>query len=183
MISVPSLEVGHLVERADFDLAGARHGVGAALHPGDGLVHVLDFPEPEAGDHLLGLGERSVDDRTAGTIERNTLTFRFGNTPPVNLLTGLSGASGLDLGDVDLLHSQHRLHRAFGPGRIGITERFQKLFRHNLPGNAVAVLQPATLNFDPAVGELFSKVIDFGWAVAMDDERDGFADFEYRATV
>ena len=50
----------------------------AALHPGDRLVHVLDFPEPEAGDQLAGLGERTIDDRTAGTIERNTLAPRRG---------------------------------------------------------------------------------------------------------
>jgi len=43
-----------------------------ALHPGDRLIHVLDFPEPEAGDQL----ERPVDDGTAGTIERNTLALR-----------------------------------------------------------------------------------------------------------
>jgi hypothetical protein len=36
------------------------------------------MPEPEAGDHLLGLGERFVDDRPAGTIERNTLALRGG---------------------------------------------------------------------------------------------------------
>jgi hypothetical protein len=41
-------------------------------------VHVLDFPEPEAGDQLAGIGERPVDDRTAGTIERNTLALRGG---------------------------------------------------------------------------------------------------------
>lgn len=68
-----SLQIRHLVERPDFDLARSRHGIGAALHPGDRLAHVLDFPKPEAGDQLAGLGERSVDDRTAGTIERNTL--------------------------------------------------------------------------------------------------------------
>ena len=31
---------------------------------GDRLVHVLDFPEPEAGDQLAGFGERPVDDRS-----------------------------------------------------------------------------------------------------------------------
>src|ERR1700722_962261 len=71
-------QIRHLVQRPDFDLARYWHGIGAALHPGDRLVHVLDFPEPEAGDHFLRLGERAVDDRTAGTIERNTLALRGG---------------------------------------------------------------------------------------------------------
>src|SRR6202040_1395845 len=73
-----SSQINHLVQRPDFDLARSRHGIGAALHPGDRLVHVLDFPEPEAGDQLAGLGERAVDDRTAGTIERNTLALGGG---------------------------------------------------------------------------------------------------------
>jgi hypothetical protein len=68
-----SSQISHLVRRPDFDLAWSRHGIGAAPHPGGRLVHVLDFPEPEAGDQLAGPGERPVDDRTAGTIERNTL--------------------------------------------------------------------------------------------------------------
>jgi hypothetical protein len=71
-----SSQISHLVQRPDFDLTPSRHGIGAALHPGDRLIHVLDFPEPEAGDQLAGLGERPVDDGTAGTIERNTLALR-----------------------------------------------------------------------------------------------------------
>jgi hypothetical protein len=35
--------ISHLVQRPDFDLARSRHGIGAALHPGDRLVHVLDL--------------------------------------------------------------------------------------------------------------------------------------------
>ena len=64
-----SSQISHLVQPPDFDLARSWHGIGAALHPGDRLVHVLDFPEPETGDQLAGRCKRSVDDRTAGTIE------------------------------------------------------------------------------------------------------------------
>src|SRR5580765_7490251 len=64
-------EVGHLEQRPDLDLARSRHGIGAALHPRDRLVHVLDLPEPETGDQFLGLGERPVDDGAAGAIERD----------------------------------------------------------------------------------------------------------------
>jgi hypothetical protein len=30
-----SSQIAHLVQRPDFDLARSRHGIGAALHPGD----------------------------------------------------------------------------------------------------------------------------------------------------
>src|SRR5882672_5510230 len=73
-----SSQISHLVQWPDFDLARSRHGIGAALHPGDRLVHVLDFPEPEAGDQLACRGERTVDNRTAEAIERNTLALRGG---------------------------------------------------------------------------------------------------------
>src|SRR6185437_17043964 len=72
------LQISHLVKRPDFDLARSRQGIGAAPHPGDRLVHVLDFPEPEACDQFAGLGERPVDDGAPGTIERNTLALRGG---------------------------------------------------------------------------------------------------------
>jgi hypothetical protein len=53
----------------------------------------LDLAEPEAGDWLAGLGERSVDDRTAGSIEGNTLAVRGGLEPseasPMPELTSL----------------------------------------------------------------------------------------------
>src|SRR4051812_5908094 len=47
-------EIGHLVNRPDFDLARAGHRVGAALRPFDRLGHVLDLPEPETGDQFAG---------------------------------------------------------------------------------------------------------------------------------
>src|SRR6185312_14967226 len=40
-----SLQIGHLVERPDFDLARPHHRIGATLHPSDRLCHVLDFPD------------------------------------------------------------------------------------------------------------------------------------------
>ncbi len=43
-----------LIQRSYLDFARPRHGVGAALGPGEGFVHVLDVPEPEAGDEISG---------------------------------------------------------------------------------------------------------------------------------
>lgn len=65
-----SSQISNLVKRSDFDLDQSRHGIEAALHPSDRLVHVLDLPEQEAGDQLASLGESPVDDGTAGTGER-----------------------------------------------------------------------------------------------------------------
>ena len=66
-------QIRRLVERPDFDLAPARHGIGGTLGPGHGLVHVLDLPDREAGDQLAALGERPVDDRAAGTFANDAL--------------------------------------------------------------------------------------------------------------
>src|SRR5207244_10447130 len=56
-------EVFGLENLADLDLClGAGHRVGAALDPVDRLLLRLHLPQPEAGDQLLGLGERPVDD-------------------------------------------------------------------------------------------------------------------------
>src|SRR4051794_11491274 len=61
------VRLGH--DPADLDLRRAGHRVRAALDPLDRLVHRADLPEPEAGDELLGLGERPVDDGPLGAVE------------------------------------------------------------------------------------------------------------------
>ena len=73
-----SKQIGHLVQRPDFDLAGSRHGIGAAFYPGHRLVHVLDVPEPEAGNQLLGFGEGPVNDQPVGAVKRDALAVRRG---------------------------------------------------------------------------------------------------------
>src|SRR5438270_250009 len=46
------------------------------------------------------------------------------------------GAVGgtLQLGDVELAHLQHRLHRTPGPTRVGVGEQLEQPPRHDLPG-------------------------------------------------
>src|SRR5690242_12050850 len=70
-----SLQVGGFVQRPDLDLARPGHGVRAALHPGDRLVHVLDLPQPEAGNQLARVGKRPVTDYAARAIERHALAM------------------------------------------------------------------------------------------------------------
>src|SRR5690606_38488823 len=66
-------EILDLIKRTDLDLARPGHGNGAALHPGDGFVHVLDLPEPVAGNQLAGRGEGPVDHRAARPVEPDAL--------------------------------------------------------------------------------------------------------------
>src|ERR1700732_4564091 len=101
-----SSQISHLVQWPDFDLARPRHGIGAALHPGDRLVHVPDFPEPEASDQLAGFGKPPVDDGTAGTVERNTLALRGGLEA-----VGHAHDAGIAKLVIKSAHGLHRLHR------------------------------------------------------------------------
>src|ERR1700682_5034374 len=117
-----SSQISHLVQRPDFDLARSRHGIGAALYPGDRLVHVFDFPEPEAGDQLAGFGERPVDDRTAGTIERNTLALREG-------LEAVCGKHDAGIAQL-IIEFAHRLHR-LGRGEKALFAVVGRLHQHH----------------------------------------------------
>ena len=55
-------------DRADPHLALAEHG-DEALAPLDGLGQVAALDQRPAADQLLGLGERSVDDRELAVLE------------------------------------------------------------------------------------------------------------------
>ena len=70
-----------------------------AVGPLDGLVHVLDFPEPEAGDEFLGFGEGPVYDGAAGAIEAifSILAIRDNIAPPTINLDNPSVQTGIDL--------------------------------------------------------------------------------------
>jgi hypothetical protein len=84
---------------------GPGMGLGQRFTQANRLVDVLDFPEPEAGDQLAGLGERTVDDRTAGTIERNTLALRGGLEA-----VGDEHDAGIAQLIIEFAHRLHRLH-------------------------------------------------------------------------
>src|SRR4029077_9689250 len=53
-------EILHLEHLANFDVGIRKHRIWAAFHPLDGFLDRMDLPEPEAGDELLGFGERAV---------------------------------------------------------------------------------------------------------------------------
>src|ERR1700685_775358 len=74
-----ALQIARLHERPDLDLARTdRQDVGAARHPGQRLVHVLDLPDREDGDHLARLGEGPVDDRALVAIHDDALGLGAG---------------------------------------------------------------------------------------------------------
>ena len=135
----PSFPVGHLVKRPDLDLARSRHRVRTALHPGDGLGHVLDLPEPEARDLIAGRRERPVDHRSAGAIERNALALR-GRLEPVGRAqdAGLSSSSlNLPMASIIAFVSGERT-KPFSLSPVAFTSTITRivclLFRAGLPG-------------------------------------------------
>src|SRR4051812_35173468 len=71
-------EIVGLEDLPDLDLAATLRRVRAALGPLDGLVERLALPQPVAGDQLLGLGERPVDDAALRTAELHARTLRAG---------------------------------------------------------------------------------------------------------
>ena len=72
-------EIRRLVVRSNLEIRFfAGHRVRALLRPLDRLFDRLHFPDPEAGDELLGLGERAVDDRPFRAVEANALAVLAG---------------------------------------------------------------------------------------------------------
>src|SRR5436190_6098932 len=56
---------------------------------------------------------------------------------------GVPRECALELGDLDLGHLQHRLHRPLRGGPIGTGEHLRELLRDHLPGQAESILEPA----------------------------------------
>src|SRR5215213_8730383 len=70
-----------LEDLADLDLRRSRHRVRAALDPLDRLLERLGLHQPEAGDELLGLGERAVDDGPVAAGKADACALRAGMEP------------------------------------------------------------------------------------------------------
>ena len=71
-----------------------RHRVGAALDPFDRLVERAHLPDPVAGDQLLGLGERSVDDRRLVPENWTRAPLELGCRPsPASMMPAFTSSS------------------------------------------------------------------------------------------
>src|SRR5687767_10859981 len=68
-------EIFRLEYLANLDLAVLVMRVGAAFDPLDRLLFRRDFPQPEPGDQLLGLGKRSVNDRARASRKLYPCSF------------------------------------------------------------------------------------------------------------
>src|SRR5580698_787649 len=73
---VGHLEVAHLEERADFEVALFIVRVRAALHPLDALLEGSRLQDPIARDELLRLGEGAVDDGALAAREADARALR-----------------------------------------------------------------------------------------------------------
>src|ERR1700733_3872670 len=71
-------EVFGLEDRPNLDHRLAWMRIGAALQPFDRLVDGFDLPQPEPGDQLLGLRERTVKNRTLMAGKPHTLAASTG---------------------------------------------------------------------------------------------------------
>src|SRR5262245_7144812 len=68
-------EVLDLEHGPELNLAFLLVRIGATLNPVQRLLQRRHFPEPKAGDELLGLGERPVDDGAALARETHPRAF------------------------------------------------------------------------------------------------------------
>ena len=84
---------------------------------------------------------------------------------------------------VELLHLQQRGHRAVAPRLVGIAHQLGEARGHDLPGQPVAVLQPAARPLLAAVRQLVPVVVDLVLVGAFDEERDRLVEAELRAAV
>src|SRR5512144_3138560 len=73
---------------------------------------------------------------------------------------------------VELCHRQHCRRRTARPLRIRIAEKLSQSLRNDLPGKAVAVLEPPALALLTTGGELGPVLVDLFLGVATDLERD-----------
>src|SRR5687767_13287570 len=90
----------------------------------------------------------------------------------------LTAPSRLDRGDVDFLHTHHRIKRAFCLIATG-SQRIGKHARRDLPGDAPFVLAPTARTFLAAIADDCAPVaVGLLLIVSGDLEREGFVMFE-----
>ncbi len=158
--------------------------------PGD--VSVIGFdgvPEGETsepplttiGQPMAEMGRRAVENILAfdGTIRRETLDVELivrGSTsaPRGSAQLGLSRfGSCVCLAqrlDFNLHHIEHGLGDAAGTRLVLVLHHLDEFDRHDLPGHAVSVLQPAAGSPGTALAQRIPKTVDLGLIVAIDDE-------------
>ena len=92
--------------------------------------------------------------------------------PPEVFTHSFPVVGSLELGGVQLLHLEHRLHCPLRAGRRGILEQVGQETRHHLPGHAELVLEPAALLGVRVAArrELLLAIVDLVLRLAADDQ-------------
>src|ERR1039457_282307 len=104
--------------------------------------------------------------------------------PGTAALTWLSLVCGsIDGGHVELLHAEHSLHGSIAASLVRVAHQLGIPGRDDLPGQSVAVLQPAARAFLAAFGKPGPVVVDLLLVGAMDHERDRLVERELRTAV
>ena len=112
------------------------------------------------------------------------MLFRSGSTGIGFLLRsclgGLDEAIGgtFERGDVDPLHPHHRVESALGSGGIGAADEPRNLPRHNLPGEAIAILDPAALLGLRHGRQRVAQAVDVGLRLNWNLERNRLIELE-----
>ena len=104
--------------------------------------------------------------------------FSFSPIPPRPLVV-----RGLELGDVELGHLQHPPHHLAGSLAVGIAQQLREHRRHDLPRDAVLVLEPAAWTRLSPLGERVPVVVDLVLVGARDRERHRLGEGELRPAV
>src|SRR5207249_4978464 len=90
----------------------------------------------------------------------------------------------LELGDVELLHLEHRRHRCLRVARLLVAEHLRQLLGHDLPREPEAILQPSARAFLAAIrGQLGPVAVNLFLRLAHDHQRIAFGESEGGSTV
>ena len=114
----------------------------------------------------------------------NTLSERLGRKAAFSCLR-FADEGPLQGGDIQLLHLQHGLGRPLHRRLILGQQHLLQHFGHHLPGQAVAILQPATLLRlrRPAFTQPAPVVIDLRLIATQHLQGNGLVEAEYRPTI
>jgi hypothetical protein len=86
------------------------------------------------------------------------------------------GGRPLQLVDLQLVHAHHRPHHPLALLAVGVAEQAWQCGRHDLPGEAVAVLQPPAWALLTALREHRPVRVDLLLGLAADRERHGLGE-------
>ena len=112
--------------------------------------------------------------RRSGAANAAHVTLHYGvsSCRPKVFTHSFPVVRSLELGGVQLLHLEHRLHCPLRAGRRGILEQVGQETRHHLPGHTELVLEPAALLGVRVAArrELLSAIVDLVLRLAADDQ-------------